>query len=630
MREERAFVTPQLNGTLFMQAFVFGILLFFSVSLWGDSKKDLRSFVQSLSKEQNFILKEFFRTLIKDSFSGYVLYGAKPMSIEGYPLSYESGALSGIDEKALCLIKGVEFWQALSISPKNKDYFFLVFDAKSYGYRHLVCINRQAFLDTVNKNLSLFRYVLGPTLTAESLLQELIEAKERFYDVLKSDNVLLGILLGYGTQNALLISRKEFISNAFLSDRNEEFPFLSKMARMNLPPPRNVRQTPSIGYSTLADECEAIRKLTVVSRKLKPFHSYKIPYFGCEPDSEESKALLTTYEMNRKAIIKAVETDDLLEKTLLKLLTTSFKQLDLPSLPKALPFCLVTDKEEIANRLIEIIHQEIRSEKYVGECLTKAFLEGVSNRENGVYCSEPPEETHKRKWEIYVTRKDLEREENLEASRKYFDQLPALKKVIALVDQKLYFKVLRQGKGTPATFKTKNATFHYLFHVLGEDKSIAGTVKNENIKQFIPGVAYALIGMKPGETRKLYIHPEYGYGEDSYLPPNLPIIATIELIDFEEGDDGELLAAPCKIMDKNREKLLAKYEKLQTDQFYANGADFWSFVKKSGELIDFKTFESYFKQKEKNTHFQKKDKYLSSNEKFLSDLHWRMLYPDRP
>lgn len=208
-----------------MRTLIVGILLLFSTVSWGSPKGEVSTFIQSLSKEQTLLLESFLRTLCKE-FSGYVLCGDKPMCIEGYLLTDESGALSGVDEKALILMKGSELWQSLQVSPDNKEYFFLIFDSKEYGYRHLICINRRAFLRVVNENLSLFRYVLGPTLTAENLLKELIEAKDQFYKVLKNDNVLLGILLGYGKQNALLVSRKELISDAFASDRNEEFPFL--------------------------------------------------------------------------------------------------------------------------------------------------------------------------------------------------------------------------------------------------------------------------------------------------------------------------------------------------------------------------------------------------------------------
>lgn len=72
--------------------------------------------------------------------------------------------------------------------------------------------------------MSLFGYVLGPTLTADGLLHELINSKDEFYKVLKNDNKDK-IFTGYGTQNALLVARNEFISDAFGTDRAEDFSF---------------------------------------------------------------------------------------------------------------------------------------------------------------------------------------------------------------------------------------------------------------------------------------------------------------------------------------------------------------------------------------------------------------------
>lgn len=591
---------------------LFCVFLFLSTSLWGGVKEDVRAFVESLSQEQKTILKGFFRILVKDSFSGYVLFGDKPMCIEACPLTTESGALCGIDEKIPFLIKGFELWQAFNISQYEKDYCFIIFDVEEYGYRHLVCINRKVFIKVVNENLSLFRYVLGPTLTAEGLLKELIGTKEQFYQILKHDNVLLGILLGYGTQNALLISRKESISDAFTSDHHENFPFLPKAVAQS--------KKPSIGFGSIANEYKAIKTLTASSRKLKSFDSYKIPCFGCEPNSSESKALLAMYEMNRSNIIKAVESEDFLERTLLKLLVTSSGQLEIPNVSEIQLPSLPNNRNEIADKLAGIIHQEMKEEKHFRENFAQSFIQGVRDSERGVHDIESPQEIGRKKWEIYLTEKDLEQAENLEKTVVFFHRLSNEKGISCLVPNKVYFKILQSGKGSLATLRMKDVTLHYSFCVF-EEKETAGTVKSESIEQFIPGVAQALIGMKRGEIRELYIHPEYGYGTDSYLPPNLPIIAKIELVDFEEGNHEAILSAPHKIEVKNYKEISAKYEKLQNDQIYTNGINFWEFIKKRKGLIDFATFEKYFNKKHQDMPFFNK----AMQNKFLSDLEWWIL-----
>lgn len=192
-----------------------------------DSNENIKNFIINLSLEQKAVLENFFRLVVQDHTSGYVLFGDKPLCIESYSLEAEGIELPGISQDG-AVVKWVEFWQKLDISSENKDYFFFDFDFFEYGCHQIICINRRAFIRAVNDNLNLFRYVLGPNLTAENLLKELVQAKERFYNVLKYDNVLLGILLGYGPENALLVSREELISDAFYRDHKEDFPLIEK------------------------------------------------------------------------------------------------------------------------------------------------------------------------------------------------------------------------------------------------------------------------------------------------------------------------------------------------------------------------------------------------------------------
>src|SRR3990167_3994468 len=126
------------------------------------------------------------------------------MSIENHDLSFQR-IMTGPNARAASLAKGKQLWEDLNISPDNKEFAFNVFENDSTI--QIVCINRKAFLQTVRENLSLFRYILGPTLTPESLLSAIFSAKERFFGVVKHNPVLLGILLGHGKQNSLIQAR---------------------------------------------------------------------------------------------------------------------------------------------------------------------------------------------------------------------------------------------------------------------------------------------------------------------------------------------------------------------------------------------------------------------------------------
>ena len=597
------FRTSTLLKTNFLNylSLAIGLLFFPSLSAELSNPPQIKTFLQALPEEEKTLLDNYLRVLTRDSFSGYVLYGDKPMSIE--PLTYQSSALFDQDIKTLLIRKGVELWQSLRVSPENKEYSFLIFDAKEWGYHHLVCINRKAFLRVVNENLSLFRYVLGPTLSAESLLNALLTAQDQFYTILKNDRVLLGILLGYGEQNALLVSRKELIS-----EQIDQFPLLSK------------KQTPpSIGFVSLTEEYETLKKTTALSRHLKPFDLCKIPYFGCDPSSTESQELLTVYEKNRSEIIQAVKADDFLEKVLCKLFTTTSGQLQIPSIPIDHPSPSLADKENITNQLAFYIYQEIREEKYFLPSFAHAFLQGIIDREN----SKPFQNIAQLVKEIYLTSRSLDACKNLHQANDCLMRAVQNKNLIPLIPNKVYYEVLERGQGATLPLKTSAVTMHYAWQSPEKEAPDVGTIKNERLEHLIPGVAHALIGMQRGERRKLYIHPEYGYGEETDMPPNLLLIAEVQLIDFKEGEAEVTFTAPHQLKEQNYETLLKKYEKLQKARFYAKGMEFWDFTKSGKKWVDFKQFCKHF-----NRIAQGKD---SSNnrdinqDKFLTDLHWRLL-----
>ena len=596
----------------------FLVVLLLSSAVFASKATEVEQFVQTLSQEQSFLLEGFLRRLM-GSFSGYVLYGDKPLAIEGHLLSDDTGAVYGIDEETPWLVKGMDFWQSLNIPAENKSHFFLIIKPTGMDYRHLLCINRKAFLRVVDENLPLFRYVLGPTLTAESLLQQLIHAKDDFYKVLKDDNVLLGILLGYGTQNSLLVSRAEFIRDAF--ERREDFPFISRIAqRGSSLLPKSAHKKPSLGVASLVEEEKLIKEKTVVSRRIKSFNSYAIPCFSCDPYSQETKTLLSKYEKNRKQIVKITRSKDFLEKMLLKLFSTIDDKMEVPKMACLTSLCLAYDKRQTVREFITRVHQEIEGEDYFCADFKQAFLQGVCDREKEIAVSRKPDkETGKQLYELFQIKKKLKCCENLNATISLIEKLHAQKDFIALVPHKLYYEILQQGEGKVASSKILTVTLHYSFQTVGHKEKGEGTIKGERIEHLLPGVAQAIFGMRCGEKRKLYIHPEYAYGEDSYFPPNAFIHAEIELLAFEEGEKEMLLAPPYKIQEKNYEKLLQKWRQLKKEQLYQNGVAFWDLIKKAKNFVDFATFASFFKEGCASSLRE------DQKESFLNDFHWHLL-----
>jgi peptidylprolyl isomerase len=64
------------------------------------------------------------------------------------------------------------------------------------------------------------------------------------------------------------------------------------------------------------------------------------------------------------------------------------------------------------------------------------------------------------------------------------------------------------------------------------DGTVFGASKEDemvNLDETIPGFSKGLIGMKEGEKRMLYIHPDLGYGKEGYTPNSL-LVFEVEVI----------------------------------------------------------------------------------------------------
>jgi peptidylprolyl isomerase len=65
------------------------------------------------------------------------------------------------------------------------------------------------------------------------------------------------------------------------------------------------------------------------------------------------------------------------------------------------------------------------------------------------------------------------------------------------------------------------------------DGTIFGASKEDelvNLDETIPGFSKGLLGMREGEKRMLYIHPDLGYGTSGYIPPNSLLMFEIEIV----------------------------------------------------------------------------------------------------
>lgn len=130
-------------------------------------------------------------------------------------------------------------------------------------------------------------------------------------------------------------------------------------------------------------------------------------------------------------------------------------------------------------------------------------------------------------------------DKNLEAANSFMQTNATTKDVIEIEPGKLQYVILEQGTGptvpehgTPQI----NYTGKYIDGTVFGSSDSAGGPITIPIDQTIPGFTKGIAGMKEGEKRRLFVHPDLGYGKAGQLPPNSMLIFDIEVIKAESPE----------------------------------------------------------------------------------------------
>jgi len=128
---------------------------------------------------------------------------------------------------------------------------------------------------------------------------------------------------------------------------------------------------------------------------------------------------------------------------------------------------------------------------------------------------------------------------NLKAAEDFMQQNTKTKGLVEIIPGKLTYVILEPGKGaTVPEHGTPLITYTGKYidgTVFGSSENAGGPI-TVPIDQTIPGFSKGLAGMKEGEKRRLFVHPDMGYGKTGQLPPNSLLIFDIEVVKATSPD----------------------------------------------------------------------------------------------
>lgn len=171
---------------------------------------------QQLSLQEREELGAFFRMLFRYSTLPYTLFGNKPVSVHGYLVrSYPFDLLMPEDWYMHFPRKYDALYEKYQACWASENYLVVdqSFTSKKFptsGYvRDLIIINKAAFLEVVEQHKPLFQKRLGEQVDGMGLWEECQSGRSILCDVFKEDELLWGVLLGFGKHNAQMYVQEE-------------------------------------------------------------------------------------------------------------------------------------------------------------------------------------------------------------------------------------------------------------------------------------------------------------------------------------------------------------------------------------------------------------------------------------
>lgn len=196
--------------------------LFFFIVAMSLEGTNCKKILEEIPPEDRSTLSSFFTSLIDDQFA-YTLFGDKPVSLAArFMLTPWENTIEGIQCSGA-------FWKKWKVWEQYKHLFhlknFLIIKepskSKNFKILNILIINKIEFVNIIKRYLALFESVLERKIIPEEMLKDIESNKLSFIDSINDNQMLWGILLGYGKHNAILYNQRErnYLDCLSLSDQ---------------------------------------------------------------------------------------------------------------------------------------------------------------------------------------------------------------------------------------------------------------------------------------------------------------------------------------------------------------------------------------------------------------------------
>ena len=205
----------------------------------------------------------------------------------------------------------------------------------------------------------------------------------------------------------------------------------------------------------------------------------------------------------------------------------------------------------------------------------ESIIKGMIDATQGKEAPMPLEDYEQLMVRINEAAWDQMAQDNLNAANTFLVENGQKEGIVELTPQKLQYEVLEEGTGAEVVEHTTpliNYTGTYIDgSVFGSTNETGGPI-DLSLDHTIPGFQQAVVGMKEGEKRRIYIHPDLAYGTNGHLDPNALLTFEVEIIrsnaelaSVEEEVDSNTEAQTEEIAETTIKETTEKLVTLETE-----------------------------------------------------------------
>lgn len=514
------------------------------------------------------ILDQFFKMTFSSQEYGYVLEGSKPISIRNF-LSLDSFPISNdlkYEEKqfnnTILVRKAIPLWKKFCSQQKN--FVLKVIASNDRGSPFLstleiAFINTSKLQEVIEKNIDLFRYILGPTNTIQDIVDTIVNSNQSLFKILNDNLTLMGIVLGFGTHNSLVGGRQETICALSISKDWPPFSPQSYLMQDNgehsldfLTPERYgsyylelaggddvnfrvdfPRLKPQSKFLNLVDELSCIDQL---EEQIPPTLWQEPKFvFGAFKGGASNQPFFKQLSETQKKIRLLLSHSHFLECVLEKI----NKEPPVIRIKKAVPNNPSTAFALDPDIWSKILHSV--ANRFVDKEKKSAFIKALNQ----------PEDSYRKAATMMGASSAVleglkKARSNLAKADLQFDKLLQDTALKELVFKQLYFKTILTGNETKLGSEGR-VRIGFVIEDIDGNVLFANHDSWVHLSETFPGFAHGLQGMHVQEKRILFIHPTLAYGALTTLPPCSALRIKVQLLDIDLQSLGTL--PPLKPLD---------------------------------------------------------------------------------